>query len=503
MPHKPRINFKNRKSSRVTCQSKKARKMPKKSSHPDASLMRLPCFHTHLKTALIVLSSLFLGQSAFAQTDPPPPMENHEMVEEEVITSKPAPYIIPKHWKTGKPQAGRKDNKYYGYVLNDSILIPFEYEELDITYSDFMVAKRGGLMGAINKKGETVLPFVYKNLNHGKKGTLIATYNYLEYGLISPANEVLMPLEFNKVLHINDSMMIFNRPNKQVFVQVLNQQEIRVLDTLDYALFESLGQTVGHVFKAQAKDGKMGLIDLDNRVLLPFEYHDFAWQHNNMICFKTENALLGLVNFQHQLRVPATYPYLNSTKNPNLFLVRDAKMKTGIIDSTGNIIVPHQYYSCWVIENLDCIKCKTAQGHYALWDAQGKQLSKEIYEEIYGNKAVPNVLFGQMPDTKKWQVIGRQGQILCPELVDSYYWYSFGFQCEKDELVAIFDLSGRQVTDFKYKNASRAFSTEKEAEQYHRRLGLPDGTRLVCRATNAAGVQVYVDDMGREYGVKK
>jgi hypothetical protein len=178
-------------------------------------------------------------------------------------------------------------------------------------------------------------------------------------------------------------------------------------------------------------------------------------------------------------------------------------MKTGLIDSTSNIVVPLQYYSCWVLENLECIKCKTVQGHYALWDAQGKQLSQEIYEEIHGNKAVPNIFAGKLPDTQKWQVLDRQGQVLCRDLVDDYYFFPLGFKCEKGGLAAIFDLSGRQVTGFVYKNASRSFSTVEEAEKRARALGLPNGTWLVCQATNPAGKNVYIDDTGKEHEVKK
>ena len=460
--------------------------------------------HPRIKTPLLVLLSLFLGHTAFAQTDPPPPaMYDQEVFAEDLSGSKPAPFVIPKHWKTGKPQAGRKNNKHYGYVLNDSILIPFEYEELDITYSDFMKAKIGGMWGAINKKGEAVLPFEYVSLQHAKKGTLIAARNYHEYGLISPENGVLVPLEFKQVIHVNDSVLIFNHPQKQVVVEVLNQQEIRAMDTFEYEQFYPLGSPNPKFFSAKIKDGKTGIVDLQNRVLLPFEYHKIHWQKGNMINFETEQSLQGLVNFQNQVRTPAVYPYLNSTTNPNLFGVRDARGKLGMIDSTGNIIVPLQYYSCWVLENLECIKCKTVQGHYALWDAQGKQRSEEIYEEIHSNKVVPNVLVAQLPDSKKWQILDRRGRILCRDLVDDYYFFPLGFTGEKGGLVAIFDLSGQQVTDFVYKSASRSFDTVEAAEKRARALGLPEGTRLVCQATNAAGGRVYVDDTGKEYEVKK
>ncbi len=460
--------------------------------------------HFRVKTQLLFLISIFSGLTAFAQSDPPPPvMHDQEMVEEVKGITKPAPFVIPQHWKTGKPQAGRTNDKRSGYVLNDSILIPFVYEELDITYSDFMIAKRDGMWGAINKKGEAVLPFVYISLINGKKGTLIAARKYHEYGLLSRANDVLVPLEFNQVIHVNDSVLIFNHPYKQVVAEVLSQREIRAMGTFTYEQFAPLGSPNPKIFSAKVKDGKTGIVDLQNRVLLPFEYHKIKWQSGNLINFETDQTLQGLVNFQNQLRAPAIYPYLNSTTNPNLFGVRDARGKLGMIDSTGNIIVPLQYYSCWVLENLECIKCKTVQGHYALRDASGKQLSEEIYEEIHGNKMVPNILVGKIPDTQKWQVINRQGQVITREPVDDYFFFPYGFKCSKAGLSAIFDVSGVQVTDFAYKNVNSAFDTVEAAEKRARAMGLPEGTRLVCYATNLAGKLVYMDDSGREYDLKK
>jgi len=472
-----------------------------KSTCSDLTMYHIP---SPLNTPLLILLAILFGQPAHAQTEPPPSlMHDQEVIAEDLSGSKPAPFVIPQHWKTGKPQAGRKNNKHYGYVLNDSILIPFEYEELDITYSDFMIAKRAGMWGAINKKGEAVLPFEYISLQHAKKGTLIAARKYHEYGLLSRANDVLVPLEFKQVIHVNDSVLIFNHPYKQVVVEVLSQQEIREMGTFDYEQFAPLGSPNPKIFSAKVKDGKTGILDINNRVLLPFEYHKIHWQRGNLVNFESEQSLQGLVNFQNELRAPAVYPYLNSTTNPNLFGVRDARGKLGMIDSTGNIIVPLQYYSCWVLENLECIKCKTVQGHYALRDASGKQLSEEIYEEIHGNKMVPNVFVGKLPDSQKWQVIDRQGQVISREPVDDYYFFPFGFKCSKAGLSAIFDMSGRQVTDFAYQNVNSGFDTVEAAEKRARALGLPEGTRLVCYATNAAGKQVYIDDTGREYDLKK
>jgi hypothetical protein len=123
-----------------------------------------------------------------------------------------------------------------------------------------MIAKRDGMWGAINKKGEAVLPFVYISLIHGKKGTLIAARNYHEYGLLSRTNDVLVPLEFRQVIHVNDSVLIFHRQYQQAVVEVLSQGDVRLLNTFDYDRFEPLGSPNPKVFSAQIKDGKTGIV---------------------------------------------------------------------------------------------------------------------------------------------------------------------------------------------------------------------------------------------------
>jgi len=359
------------------------------------------------------------------------------------------------------------------------------------------------MWGAINKKGEAVLPFIYVSLIHGKKGTLIAAQNYHKYGLLSRENEVLVPLEFKQVIHVNDSVLIFTRQYKQVVFQVLNQQEIRVMNTFDYEQFEPLGSPNPRFFSAKVKNGKTGIVDLKNRVLLPFDFDKIIWQRGNLIDFETENSFHGLVNYQNKLLVPAIYRAINQTENSNLFGVSSAQWKRGMIDSMETVIVPIEFYSCYVLDNLEFIKCKTIQGHYALWDSKGKQLTKEIYRDFYSNKAAPNVLLAQLPDAQKWQILDRQGQVVSRELVDDFLFFPFGFKCNKAGVSAIFNLSGKQVTDFTYQNAHRAFDTVEAAEKRARAMGLPEGTRLVCQATNAVGKLVYIDDMGKEYALNK
>lgn len=458
------------------------------------------------KTAFLLLFPLFFEQKAFAQNDTvvaQPIFYDQDVVVEE---ARPAQFVIPKHWKTGKPQCGRRDDtKRYGYVLNDSILIPFEYEELEIYYSDFMLAKRGGVWGAINKKGEAVLPFAFKNLRHSKRGTLLAIKADAashECGLISPQNEVLVPFEFRNVIPVNDSVIVFNKQYKQLVVNVLNQSQVHAGGSFEYEKFQQFGGSDDRLFSAQPKGGKTGIVDLEGRVLLPFEYDKISWARGNLVNFGTEKSFHGLVNFQNQVRVPAVYRSINPTENPNLFQVSDERWKTGLIDSMGRLPVPIRYNSCWALGATGFAKCKMHQGRYALWNADGQQLSEEIYEEIYANASAPTLVLAQLPDTKKWQILDRTGKPICRESLDDYYFFGAGFKGEMGGKAAIFDLSGKQLTDFVY-TYTRRFDSLEDAQRKAQKAGLPEGVVLICAAKNPAGVFVYIDNTGKEFPMRQ
>lgn len=461
--------------------------------------------HTHHwpKTAFFALILLLFGQNTFAQQETVIEEVFHDVVTEESV---PAQFVIPKHWKTGKPQCGRRDaDKRYGYVLNDSILIPFEYEELEIYYSDFMLAKRGGIWGAINKKGEAVLPFDFKDLRHSQRGTLVAMKSgapQRRYGLISPQNEVLVPLEFRNVIHVNDSVLIFSREGKQLVVNVLSQNAAPVRDSFEYEWFQRLGNDDAYFFSAQPKGGKMGIVDLEGRVLLPFERDKIIWAKGNFIDFEAGKSFHGLVNFQNQVRVPAVYRAINPTENPNLFRATDERWKVGMIDSTGRVLIPIRYDYCWVLGAPELVRCKTHQGHYALWNTAGQQLTEEIYEEISANAAAPAVVFAQLPGTKEWRILDRTGKVICRELLDEYYLFQSGFKGEIGGKAAIFDLSGKQLTDFVY-TYTRRFDSLEDAQRKAQKAGLPEGVVLICTAQNPAGVFVYIDNTGREFPTRR
>ncbi|MBA4058631.1 MAG: hypothetical protein C0490_28200, partial [Marivirga sp.] len=101
----------------------------------------------------------------------------------------------------------QRDGKYG--ISNQSenrILIPYEYDELPYRYEAFMIAQKGGKMGAINFKNETRIPFIFDNvyfINAGKLKRYENRYLLVEkdtfIGLYNIDGEELLPAIFTKI----------------------------------------------------------------------------------------------------------------------------------------------------------------------------------------------------------------------------------------------------------------------------------------------------------------
>jgi len=150
---------------------------------------------------------LFLPFAISAQVE-----EEHEVMMdapvEEISPREDFLRSIPASRKDGKPHV-HQYNKLMGYFLNDSILIPFIYEELDYQYSDFMICREPRkLYGVINKKGETVIPFEYVSLKR-YFDVFFAWKKNAGYGIMTLSGKEIVPFEYQKGAFGADTALVF------------------------------------------------------------------------------------------------------------------------------------------------------------------------------------------------------------------------------------------------------------------------------------------------------
>jgi hypothetical protein len=433
---------------------------------------------------------------------PPPPMmeeiEAKASISIEELAEAPK-FELPKNLQKNKAHVFRaQDTGLYGYFRNDTILVPFEYDYLDYKYADFMIGKKQGKMGAINGKGEVIIPFEYANLSQLHAGFIRAAKTWGENGLLNQKNEVLVPVEYREMQVFSDSIYIFKKPNLQVIYALKKGPSVQEINRYSY---EDMGLLMGgDKYLWATSNGKQGVITIENKILVPFEYKRILWVKNNLICFEGENRHQGIVNFQRKKIIEADrYKEINTiTKNPNWLLVAGSNFKYGAVDTSGRLIIPTEYGMVWNLDTASFIKTKQISGDkWTLWNTSGKQLSSEMYAEINFNPNAPNLLFVQHPD-KTWQFLNRKGEVASTDFYKEYYAFNGGITITLNDRIAVFNSEGKQLTGFDYINFSRAYTNE-EAEALRKKLGLPDSVKLICMMNKPNYEVVVIDNQGKEY----
>jgi hypothetical protein len=335
-----------------------------------------------MKKQLFLL--LFLPFSLFAQvydiaTDAP----HEELSSEEAFRRS-----IPADFKTGKPHYFRYQ-RLAGYILNDSILIPCKYESLDNKFSDLMICREPRkLFGAINRKGETVIPFEYRMLNQYVIGTLFGYKKDQGYGLMTTAGKVLVPFEYQKGISY-DSVFVFSTPGKQLAVKVLTPENLQVLMEANFEEI-STEQTGHRPFFAVKQQGLWGVADFQKRFLIPCAYDKIESVLGRFVTV-SKAGKMGLVDLQGKVQIALEYETIAQRLKNGLFQFGKAVSSTqklwGLMDSTGLQVLPVEYEQIEQFYYCDLMKVKK-DGKYGILDVSGKFRTPLQFSDIMAWKHV-------------------------------------------------------------------------------------------------------------------
>ena len=172
-----------------------------------------------------------------------------------------------------------------------------------------------------------------------------------------------------------------------------------------------------------------------------------------------EGKLWGLANENAEIIVKPQYAYIDFTygeTKPDLFAVFD-KGKWGVIDTKGKIIIPIQFWRVSILPNCIVVG-DTPEDKSALYNTEGKLLLPAAYEAIdyvkpYNEKWRNLLLFHKkgkvgLYDIEKEKVVLEPKYEIQPISVSNTD--AEVFALAKDGKLALFDIKGKQVSDFKY-----------------------------------------------------
>lgn len=126
----------------------------------------------------------------------------------------------------------------------------------------------------------------------------------------------------------------------------------------------------------KVKNGKYGITDTLNKIVIPFEYDIIEYRNNRLVVRK--NGLQGLVTTNNESIIPIKYQFI-LPRNNNRFILWTPGSVFGLADGDGKTILPVQYKSVSSTQNDDFYITKNDKGLNGVYDFNGENVLPEIY----------------------------------------------------------------------------------------------------------------------------
>ena len=144
-----------------------------------------------------------------------------------------------------------------------------------------------------------------------------------------------------------DSLAVYALPGKRGYININTGHIIIDAEANDY----SKAWVFSEGLAAVMKDGKIGFINANNEVVIPFQFdytdkcrmYDFGYLFHNGYCIMTNtDGDLGLIDKSGNWVVEPTYDEIWAPHESGYRIIVD-NSKHGVLDSRGNVVYPAEY----------------------------------------------------------------------------------------------------------------------------------------------------------------
>lgn len=235
----------------------------------------------------------------------------------------------------------KKDSVYF--LLNRlGQIISKGYQDINAASNNLFVCKLNNFYGAINSKGEIIIPFTYNKLGNFKNN--YAYYNANQYGLVDITNKALN------------------------------------------AHWEWISDVDSNLITVVKKNNKFGLMSIDESLILPADY-DYITHCQNEIYLLVKNNLYGFYNVKDKCFITALAYNYNTSFAPSYYtngkyfkLIKDNEV--ALVDVNGRHSINFGIYTNLFFAKCDIIRIQK-NNKYGFVDRKLKAITSVEYDKAF------------------------------------------------------------------------------------------------------------------------
>ncbi len=273
-----------------------------------------------------------------------------------------------------KLQRSQKEPQYYGVVDSlGTIVIPFQYDKIEIVEERRFILKKNKLYGIANANGELVLPINYTNAKYSPlvKSIFIEKGNF--WGAYTSDGKEILPIQFDNTGNSSNSHLITVKDSIISFYSLdgkLLKQGKYEMDADKY-FAKKIPIKFPFILK---KEGKYGMLNDKLDTIIPFEYdmlikpYSLLYPYSSSLFAVKKGGKYGYITAYNQSKLGLIFTQLHTSG----VVVQNGKY--GWVNNKSELVIPCVYDSITAIISNTNEFHGGGNGHlYLIVEKEGKK----------------------------------------------------------------------------------------------------------------------------------
>ena len=336
-----------------------------------------------------------------------------------------------------------KKNGKYGLISFDGTEVtPVQYDEITVipTITNSFKVKQNEKYGIIDEDGKTVIEPQYADIDilgdNNKSGFIVKADNG-KYGIVDYSNTQILPVNYEgieKVYGNNMYTVIVN--GEQIIVNKNGENVI----TKGFIKVKQILSSQENAFVYTRSNNKCGIMDMTGKVLVNPQY-DSIEETETGIFIASKDGKYGIININNEEKVPFEYSSITFNKKAAIYVAESSNYNAKILDN--NLQTRLEGILIELNENKEYIKLRIGDD-YKYYNFK--------FEEKTESDIFPDRTLYLSKKNGKYGYVDKNGKVIVDYIYDDAIEQNdYGFSAvKKDEVWGSIDSQGKVVQEPTY-----------------------------------------------------